>query len=511
MKNFDFKMKNVGCRAGMVGNLPAVAGRSMTVPALQKIKHTALIILMMCVTGALAQSDMQVRLESSLEELSNVRASIAKEKLPMVKGLNALEDEVMDVRLEHQKIMRQLDSRNLDLNNLRSEIKTRKGEKSYISNLLGEYTRNFETRLHIAELDRYEEVVKTASLAPENTNLSDEEIFVAQTELVEASIKRLENIVGGAAFAGTATGEDGLVRKGDFMLIGPVALFSAADKSLAGIAEQCLGSLEPTVLPFANLVNAQLVTEAVTKKKGVFPFDPSLGNARKIEETSETPKEHLKKGGLVAYVIVGMFVLALIVGVIKWIMLSLIPVPSEKAVQPLLKAMLVNDHAAAEKEVQNIKGPTGVMLRAGLEHIDEPKDLVEEVMYEEMLVTKMSVTKWISFLAVCASSAPLLGLLGTVTGIINTFKLITVFGSGDVKTLSGGISEALITTELGLVVAIFSLVFYAFLSRKAKSITDKMEQAAILFMNRAVRTSPVGEPAGEAEEAVAAEPAPANA
>jgi biopolymer transport protein ExbB len=164
--------------------------------------------------------------------------------------------------------------------------------------------------------------------------------------------------------------------------------------------------------------------------------------------------------------------------------------PSDKDVKPVLKAMLYNDHHQAMEKASKIKGPTGTMLKIGVEHIDEPKDLVEEVMYEEMLTTRLSVNKWTSFIAVCASSAPLLGLLGTVTGIINTFKLITVFGSGDVKTLSGGISEALITTELGLIVAIFSLVLYAFLSRKARSITDRMEQIAILFMNRSTRAVP---------------------
>lgn len=436
------------------------------------------------------QPDMQTKLEGSLKELAQVRQSISREKLPMVKGLNALEDEVMDVRLEHQKIMRQLDSRNLDLNNLRAEIKARQGEKSYISNLMGEYTRNFETRLHIAELDRFEGAVREAALAPDNPNLSDVAIFVKQTELVETSIKRLTEIVGGTAFSGTAAGEDGLVKQGDFLLIGPIALFSAHDGSMAGIAEQRLGSLEPTVLPFSDPANAQLVRDAVRNTSGLFPFDPSLGNARKIEETRETLGEHLKKGGFVVYPIVGMFILAVLVALWKWIQLALIPMPSEKEVKPLLKAMLYNDHALATERVGKINGPVGRMLQVGIEHIDEPKDLVEEVMYEEMLTTRLSVNKWTSFIAVCASSAPLLGLLGTVTGIINTFKLITVFGSGDVKTLSGGISEALITTELGLIVAICSLVLYAFLSRKARSITDRMEQVAILFMNRASRTVP---------------------
>ncbi len=453
------------------------------------------LFMAMLATGVIAQTDMQSKLEASLAELSNVRKSISKEKLPMVKGLDALEDQVIDVRMEYQKTMRQLDSRNLDLNNLRSEIKTRQSEKNYISNLLGEYTRNFETRLHIAELDAYGKVIEASALAPENPNLSDGEIFVRQTALVEASIARLQNIVGGELFDGTAAGEDGLVKPGRFALVGPVALFAASDGTLAGIAEQRLGSLEPTVMPFADPANAQRVAKTVENGAGTFPFDPSLGNARKIEETRETIGEHLKKGGLVVWPIVGMFFLCVLVAILKWIQLSLIPMPSSKEVKPLLKAMLYNNHALAEQEAKKIKGPTGKMLRAGVEHSGEPKDLVEEVMYEEMLTTRIGVNKWISFLSVCAAASPLLGLLGTVTGIINTFKLITVFGSGDVKTLSGGISEALITTEVGLVVAIFALVLHAFLSRKAKRIADGMEQYAILFMNRSMRAAPPQEAA----------------
>jgi hypothetical protein len=93
------------------------------------------------------------------------------------------------------------------------------------------------------------------------------------------------------------------------------------------------------------------------------------------------------------------------------------------------------------------------------------------------------------FIAICAASAPLLGLLGTVTGIIDTFKMMTVFGSGDVKALSGGISKALITTEYGLIVAIPSLLLHAFLSRKARAIVASMEGAAVAFANQ-VQKSP---------------------
>jgi hypothetical protein len=124
------------------------------------------------------------------------------------------------------------------------------------------------------------------------------------------------------------------------------------------------------------------------------------------------------------------------------------------------------------------------MLAAGVNHIRASRDLIEEVMYETVLTTKLRLQKMLPFIAICAASAPLLGLLGTVTGIIRTFKMITLFGSGDVKSLSGGISEALITTEFGLIVAIPALLIHAFLSRKARGVTAQMETVAISFANQ---------------------------
>ncbi|MAR22095.1 MAG: hypothetical protein CMD25_09335 [Flavobacteriales bacterium] len=453
------------------------------------------IILLLFVLASLFKSeaqtiDMQEKLNQSLSDLSQIRKSIADEKLPMVKELNLIEDDLLDVRLEYQEAIRKLDNRSLDLNNLRSEIKTRRDEKNYISNLLGEYIRNFQTRLHISEINKYNDIVNESTLAPENSNLSDTQIFSKQIALVESSVDRLTSLVGGVSFNGTAIGKDGLVKNGKFILLGPVALFSSDDDSLVGIAEQQLGSLEPTVMPFMDVKNVENIKKTVNAEEGLFPFDPSLGNARKIEETSESLFETINKGGIVGYVIVLMFFAVLSLSIFKWIQLSKIPMPRETDFKPLLNAMLYNDFEKAKSFLKTVKGPTANMLNIGLEHINEDNALVEEVMYEEMLTTRLKVEKYTPFIAVCASSAPLLGLLGTVTGIINTFKLITVFGSGDVKTLSGGISEALITTALGLIVAIFSLILFAFLSRKAKTIMDRMEKIAILFMNRTIRTTP---------------------
>ena len=85
---------------------------------------------------------------------------------------------------------------------------------------------------------------------------------------------------------------------------------------------------------------------------------------------------------------------------------------------------------------------------------------------------------------VIAAVAPLLGLLGTVTGMISTFDIITEFGTGDPKLLSSGISIALVTTEVGLAVAIPALIFGNLLSGWAESIKDEMEKAALHVMNQ---------------------------
>ncbi|MEM7012670.1 MAG: MotA/TolQ/ExbB proton channel family protein, partial [Verrucomicrobiota bacterium] len=89
----------------------------------------------------------------------------------------------------------------------------------------------------------------------------------------------------------------------------------------------------------------------------------------------------------------------------------------------------------------------------------------------------------LQFIAIASATAPLLGLLGTVTGMIHTFDLIRVFGTGDARSLAHGISEALVTTEFGLIVAIPALILHALLSRKIKSILGSMEMASLAFVN----------------------------
>jgi biopolymer transport protein ExbB len=411
----------------------------------------------------------------------------------MAKKVADLEADLARLRSEQESIGRTVDTRNLDFTTLQTEVKARQDEVAYLSNLIGEYVRNFETRIDISELQRYRDALERGRLAQENTALSRAESFGMQTDVVELSVDRLLDLVGGTTFSGDAVGPDGKVRAVTFGLIGPVTVYAAGDGSSAGTAEQRLGSLEPNMVPVAVPDLAASVSGLLAAGKGTLPFDPSLGNARKVEETKETLVEHISKGGPVMIPILLMAGAALVVALLKWIQLVRVRIPSTATIDSLLEAVRRGDRPAAARVAERVPGPVGEMIRAGVDKIGEPKDYIEEVMFERMLETRLELQGFLPFIALSASAAPLLGLLGTVTGMISTFKLITVFGSGDAKTLSSGISEALITTEFGLIVAIPSLLIYAYLSRKSRAVIDGMEKTAVALLNRLPSSSEVPE------------------
>ena len=457
------------------------------------IRNLTLATVLVSAAPALAQEhlayeaasiEVQQKLDAAVTELTELRAAIVAEKLPLGRQLSDLERELSEVRAAYQATTRTLDSRTLDLSNLRTEIESREDEAAYLSNLFGEYLRNLESRLHITELQRYEADLERAKLAVEDTGLDDAEVFARQVQLISTSIGRLDEALGGTTFEGQAVDASGLVNQGTFALLGPVALFRPEHGDQGTLAEQRLGSLEPAALPFGNPLDAAAAAELIHARAGLLPLDPTLGNALKIEATEESFLEHVKKGGLVMVPIFAMAGLALCFALYKWLSMAFIGSPKEKRVASLLEAVGERDHEAVRRHVGMIRGPVGAMLTRGVDHMDEPRELVEEVLYEKVLTTRLRLNSFLPFIAICAASAPLLGLLGTVTGIINTFKMITVFGSGDVKSLSGGISEALITTKFGLTVAIPSLLLHAFLSRKARGVIGQMESAAVTFVNK---------------------------
>jgi biopolymer transport protein ExbB len=242
-------------------------------------------------------------------------------------------------------------------------------------------------------------------------------------------------------------------------------------------------------------------------------FDPSLGTAHSSESDQSKPfvaqtLEFLQGGGELMLPIGVLAAAVLVVVLYRWAALMRVRTPSQRQIGTLLEAVAHRDHPAARSLAAKIPGPVGRMLVAGVAHIREPRDLIEEIMYERVLTARLRLNRMLPFIAITAASAPLLGLLGTVTGIIETFDTLKKLGSDvDMGMLSGGIGKALITTAAGLVIAIPALLAHGLLSRKARSVVDEMERAAVAFANEVSKTPPpvVAEEAEEPDRPVAAE------
>jgi biopolymer transport protein ExbB len=272
------------------------------------------------------------------------------------------------------------------------------------------------------------------------------------------------------------------VQSGKVAVFGPVAVFASSSGSAAGLLQQELNKSDPTIAQLdPHLADASRAL--VTSGSGELVLDPTLGNAFKLSAMKESLYEKFSKGGLVIIPLFGLGLSSLILAFFKWLQFSRVRLATEADLQTVLKHINAEKPDLALNHARGIPGLAGELLATAVQHVDEKKEYIEEILYEKMLGARTRLERGLPFLALTATTGPLLGLLGTVTGMIATFKLISSFGSGDPKMLAAGISEALIATATGMGVAIPALLLHAFLSRKAKSILGSMEQTAVGFVN----------------------------
>jgi biopolymer transport protein ExbB len=190
--------------------------------------------------------------------------------------------------------------------------------------------------------------------------------------------------------------------------------------------------------------------------------------------------EHLLQSGgwlIIPLLLASVFALA-IIGERYWALRRKVVVP------PHLTGQILRWHQQGELNRENIErlrctSPLGRMLAAGLTNRNYPREVMKESLEESGRHEVHELERYLSALGTIAAGSPLVGLLGTVIGMIKVFDAITLGGVGDPAVLSTGISEALITTATGLAVAIPSLIFYRLLRRKVDELVVEMEQAAI--------------------------------
>lgn len=201
-------------------------------------------------------------------------------------------------------------------------------------------------------------------------------------------------------------------------------------------------------------------------KTGIVTFglDPSRGQLLSLLIEEPTFKERLDQGGVVGYTTIVLGVIGLIIAVLRLIWLSIVSI-----------------RVAAQKrnpDKPSTANPLGRVLRAYHENREIDIESLELKMGEAVLKETPRLTRFNTMLKVIAVVAPLLGLLGTVVGMIITFQAITLYGTGDPKLMAGGISTALVTTVEGLCVAIPTVLLHTLVSGRSRHLIEVLEEQA---------------------------------
>ena len=195
----------------------------------------------------------------------------------------------------------------------------------------------------------------------------------------------------------------------------------------------------------------------------VDPSGPSGGALLANLVQNPSLLERIQQGGIIGYIILAIGGITLLYAIFKYVMLWL----TSRAV-----------HAQLSSTTPNQSNPLGRVLSVGKTHMKDEIDRLELKLAEAIMGERPAIDRGISFVKIVSVVAPLAGLLGTVTGMIITFQQITLFGTGDPKIMAGGISQALVTTVLGLVVAIPTTLAHSFLQSSARSVVDVLEEQA---------------------------------
>ena len=197
-----------------------------------------------------------------------------------------------------------------------------------------------------------------------------------------------------------------------------------------------------------------------------FPLDPTRGAMLALLVQTPDLKTRVKQGGIVGMIIIFLALIGVIIALERFYILS--------SIDRKVVAQMKNKNPG--------ENPLGRIMKIYLDSPDINTETLGLKLDEAILKEMPQLRRGLGILALLAAIAPLLGLLGTVTGIIETFQSITLFGTGDPRVMSGGISQALVTTVMGLVAAIPLLLLHSFLSTKSNRLIHILDENSAAFV-----------------------------
>ena len=412
------------------------------------------------------------------------RREIAKERISLARRVAELESALRDRRAAWQAVRASRDEGGTALHGLRTRSEALGEQTKVVRSLLVELRRSAEAKLDLVDAARcapdFREIDRLLDAAARDRRV----IPRASSRLLDLVAAHVEEGGRLRRIPGRAVGPDGREFAGTFVKIGAaVSLFAGEGEGApSGIVHLEHGSTRPHVFPVSGEAAEEIATLARGEEANV-PIDLTSGAALRAAKAKRSLGQDIAAGGVVMIPIIAIGIVCLAVGAWKLVQLVRISTDFDAPLGKLVGLIRAGEIDKARSLAGSTPAPLGRLMTEGVDHHGAPKESLEEILHEAIMAEVPRLERFLSFLAVGASVSPLLGLLGTVTGMIHTFTLISVFGAGDPKLLSAGISEALITTQAGLVVAIPLLLAHAFLRRRVNAIADGLEQSATSFTN----------------------------
>lgn len=396
-----------------------------------------------------ADSALLRHLSEAQKHLLATEKEVGDQRLQLARQLNQLEQEVLTLREQTSVARRLADEKTLSLAQLETRLKTWQAQQTYQQNLLQQF------------LQRHGDAPESIELAAQ---IAAAGVISDRLEQQFTPVWRREDVVN----------SEGEIASRATLSMGPVTWYWDEKRARAGLASRGESSLLQSDLLLDSADSASL-NETRNGKSGLIVFDPSLSGTLIRHPAAESLIEHVAKGGLWVAPILLFGLFALAVALFKVAQFWRLPKLVRFTPAAVASALAIPGVPLPPK----IEGMQRALLDIALNAVSSQQR--DDQLFMQLQDDRSRLERWIGSIAVVAAISPLLGLLGTVSGMIETFKMMTLFGSGDPEVVSGGIAQALVTTELGLVVAIPALVLNAVLSRRARSYYSELESFAVLI------------------------------
>ena len=357
-------------------------------------------------------------IKTAQRTLSKTQNSISKEQATLAKQIFTKQQSLSKLREQAAVNRRLADENTLSLDQLQTRLDTWQQQQQYQLNLLSRFVRQ-----------------NTSNSASSNESANSQNELLSR---VVSLINNQEQALYPQLKKQSVVLSNGELSQANTLQVGPVAWFSTQTPKLMGLLnlDDESNALKVALVQSTSDDNP---LDNTLKQNGVgstlLTFDPSLTHLVTSQAQQESPLEHLEKGGLWAIPIILFACFALTIALLKaaqLLRLSKIKMHSQMQLQQLFKAENSSEFAGMQQQLFNLT------LQS------EKGQVRDDQLFNQLIHDKHKLDNFIGAIAVTAAVAPLLGLLGTVSGMIETFKMMTLFGSGDPEVVSGGIAQALI-------------------------------------------------------------------